>query len=75
MTSRFSSDTSINQMEFDKLKTFLINNNNVDQITLLNLINDNTDINVNKVAIHCAVEMLIMLCSFMKKLLNLRYLL
>ncbi|MDB4239040.1 hypothetical protein N9835_01685 [Alphaproteobacteria bacterium] len=54
MTSRFSSDTSINQMEFDKLKTFLINNDNVDQITLLNLINDNTDINVNKVAIHCA---------------------
>ena len=54
MSSRFSSDTSINQMEFDKLKTFLINNDNVDQITLLNLINDNTDINVNKVAIHCA---------------------
>ena len=54
MTSKFSSDTSINQMEFDKLKTFLINNNKVDQITLLNLINDNTDINVNKVAIHCA---------------------
>ena len=54
MVSRFSSDTSINQMEFDKLKTFLINNDKVDQITLLNLINDNTDINVNKVAIHCA---------------------
>ena len=54
MTSRFSSDALLNQMEFDKLKTFLINNNNVDQITLLNLINDNTDINVNKVAIHCA---------------------
>ena len=54
MTSRFSSDTSINQMEFDKLKTFLINNDNVDQITLLNLINNNTDINVNKIAIHCA---------------------
>ncbi|MDA9171423.1 hypothetical protein N9O69_05020 [Alphaproteobacteria bacterium] len=54
MTSRFSSDTSLNQMEFDKLKTFLINSNNVDQITLLNLINDNTDINVNKVVIHCA---------------------
>ena len=54
MTSRFSSDTSLNQMEFDKLKTFLINNDNIDQITLLNLINDNTEINVNKVAINCA---------------------
>ena len=54
MASRFSSDTSINQMEFDKLETFLINNDKIDQITLLNLINDNTDINVNKLAIHCA---------------------
>ena len=54
IASKFSTDTSLNQTEFDKLKTFLINNDNVDQITLLNLINDNTDINVNKVAIHCA---------------------
>ena len=54
LTSKFSKDSSINQMEFDKLKTFLINNENVNQISLLNLINNNTDININKVAICCA---------------------
>ena len=54
LTSKFSNDSSINQMEIDKLKMFLINNDNVDQITLLRLINNNTDVNINKVAIHCA---------------------
>ena len=54
MTSRFSSDTSINQMEFDKLKTFLINNDKVDERTLLDLINNNTDLHINKIALHCA---------------------
>ena len=54
LSSKFSIDSSINQMEFEKLKTFLINNDNVDQVTLLNLINDNTDVNLNKVAIYCA---------------------
>ena len=54
LTSKFSSDSSINQMEFEKLKTYLINNDKICNITLLNLINDNTDVNINKVAFHCA---------------------
>ena len=54
LISKFSSDSSINQMEFDKLKTFLINNDKVNQENLLNLINENTDININKVAVLCA---------------------
>ena len=54
ITSKFSNDSSINQMEFDKLKTFLINNDKVDQMTLLNLINNNSDVNTNKVAVYCA---------------------
>ena len=54
IASKFSNDSSINQMEFDKLKTFLINNDKVDERTLLDLINNNTDLHINKIAIHCA---------------------
>ena len=53
LSSKFSNDSSINQMEIDKLKTFLINNIAVDETALLNLINNNTDININKIAINC----------------------
>ena len=54
IASKFSNDSSINQMEFDKWKTFLINNDKVDKRTLFDLINNNTDVNINKIAIHCA---------------------
>ena len=53
LTSRFSNDSSINQMEIEKLKTFLISNDEVNETTLLNLINNNSDANINKIAIYC----------------------
>ena len=54
LSSKFSNDSSINQMELEKLETFLMNNNKVNESTLLNFIINNTDININKIAIHCA---------------------
>ncbi len=54
LSSKFSSDSYINSMELDKLRIFLINNNNIDETSLLNLINDNKDLNINKIAFYTA---------------------
>ena len=54
LSSKFSNDSSINRMEFDKLNNFLINNKDVTETTLLNLITDNSDINLSKLSNFCA---------------------
>ena len=55
LSAKFSSDSSVNRMEFDKLRNFLINNEIVTEETLLNLITDNTVINLNKISSYCAM--------------------
>ena len=55
LTTRFSNDSSINQMEFDKLRNFLINNKDVTETGLLNLITDNSNISLNKILNFCAI--------------------
>ena len=55
LSTKFSNDTSINKMEFDKLTNFLINNQEVTESKLLNLITDNTNVNLNKLSNFCAI--------------------
>ena len=55
LSTKFSNDSSINKMEFDKLKKFLINNKEVTETLLLNLITDNTSVNLNKLSNFCAL--------------------
>ena len=55
LSTKFSNDSSINKMEFDKLNNFLIDNKNVTEESLFSLINDNTNLNLNKIAYFCAV--------------------
>lgn len=55
LSTKFSTDSSINKMEFDKLRNFLINNDNVSESTLLDLITDNTNINLNKLNNYCGL--------------------
>ena len=54
LSSKFSNDSSINKMELDKLNNFLTNNNNISETTLLSLITDNTNTNLNKIPNFCA---------------------
>ena len=51
---KFNSDTSINLMEIKKLESFLIDNKNVTEETILSLIADNNDINLNKIIQLCS---------------------
>lgn len=55
LSTQFSNDASINKMEFDKLTNFLINNNEVTETILLNLITDNSNVNLNKLSNFCAI--------------------
>ena len=55
LSSKFSNDSSINEMEFDKLRNFLINNEEVTETILLSLITDNSNVNLNKLSNFCAL--------------------
>ena len=55
LSTKFSNDSSINKMEFDKLRVFLINNKNVTETTLLNSITDNSNVNLSKLSNFCAI--------------------
>ena len=55
LSTKFSNDSSINKMEFDKLKNFLVNNNEVTETLLLNLVTNNTNVNLNKISNFCAL--------------------
>ena len=55
LSTKFSNDSSINKMEFDKLRIFLINNIEVNEKVLLSLVTDNTNINLNKISNFCAL--------------------
>ena len=55
LSSKFSNDSSINKMEFDKLKNFLSNNETVSETILLNLITDNTNINLSNINNFCGL--------------------
>ena len=55
LSTKFSNDSSINKMELDKLRNFLINNKEVTETVLLNLVTDNTNVNLNKISNFCAL--------------------
>ena len=55
LSNKFSNDSSINKMEFDKLKNFLINNKDVTETVLLSLVTDNTNVNLSKISNFCAL--------------------
>ena len=55
LSTKFSNDSSINKMEFDKLKSFLINNDKISETILLNLVTDNTNLNLSKITNSCAM--------------------
>ncbi|MDC1260718.1 hypothetical protein N8014_03980 [Pseudomonadota bacterium] len=55
LSTKFSNDSSINKMEFDKLRNFLINNKEVTETVLLSLVTDNTNVNLNKLSNFCAL--------------------
>ena len=55
LSTKFSNDSSINQMEFDKLESFLINNDTISEEILLNLVTDNTNLNLSKITNFCAM--------------------
>ena len=55
LSNKFSNDSSINKMEFDKLRNFFINNKKVTETKLLSLITDNTNVNLSKLLNFCAL--------------------
>ena len=55
LSTKFSNDSSINEMEFEKLRSFLINNEEVTETLLLSLITDNSNVNLNKISNFCAL--------------------
>ena len=55
LSSKFSNDSSINKMEFDKLNNFLINNKEVTETVLLSSVIDNTNVNLNNLSNFCAL--------------------
>ena len=70
LSTKFSNDSSINKMEYDKLRNFLTNNKNVTETILLNLITDNSNINLNKLSNFCAVGDVKNALFFYKKTLD-----
>jgi DNA polymerase III subunit delta len=54
LSSKFNSDSSINLMEIKKLENFLIDNENITEQTIISLITDNTNINLNKIIQLCS---------------------
>ena len=54
LISKLSSNSLTNEMEIEKLDTFLTNNKNVTEEMILTLISNNEDINLNKVVENCS---------------------
>ena len=54
LSSKFSSNTSLNNNEFIKLSLFLDNEDNITENSLLELITDNTSLNISKITFYCA---------------------
>ena len=55
LSTKFSNDSLINKIEFDKLRNFLIDNNEVTETALLSLVTDNTNVNLSKLSNFCAL--------------------
>mgnify|MGYP000663327782 FL=1 len=70
LSTKFSNDSSINKMEFDKLKDFLINNKEVTETVLLSLVTDNTNVNLNNLSNYCALGDVKKALFFYEKILD-----
>ena len=70
LSTKFSNDSSINKMEFDKLRNFLINNKEVTETVLLSLVTDNTNVNLNKLSNFCALGDVKSALFFYEKILD-----
>ena len=55
LSSKFSNDSSINTMEFEKLRNFLTNNETANETQLLELVTDNSTTSINKIINYCAI--------------------
>ena len=53
LSSKFSTDSLINEMELKKLENFLLSNSNIDEDQILSSITDNADLNLNKIINFC----------------------